>query len=65
MPYVVLLKTGFYLSKSEKTQADIKVKEMEKAKKFLTKQEASSALRSYTQDSTSFETGTIQKIKNK
>jgi len=49
MAYVVLLKTGYYLSKNNRTQVDIQVAEMEKATKYGTKQEASSALRLYKQ----------------
>lgn len=49
MAYVVLLKTGYYLSKNNRTQGDIQVAEMERATKYETKQEASSALRLYKQ----------------
>lgn len=49
MAYVVLLKTGYYLSKNNRTQVDIQVAEMEKATKYETKQESSSALRLYKQ----------------
>ena len=64
MAYVVLLKTGFYLSKNNKTQVDIQVAEIERATKHTTKQEASSALRLYKQVSGDVSmTGVIRKDK--
>lgn len=65
MPYVVLLKTGYYLSTNNRSGNPSQVAEMERANKYQSKQEAQNALKDYkTQSNDVSMSGVIRKVKS-